>query len=225
MIESKSSLAPLRTGLLCAVLWMTAFPSISPSEALAAGTAEAAEANAAEWKLRKQEDGIDVYTRPFPGSAIAEFKGEGAVDQNVEEIVGLLRDSNRFKEWFPNTPESKLLKRDGDVSYQYSVMATPWPIQDRDNIFRSTTTRDASTGEVEIAVRADPEFQPEHDGRHRVRQAQGSWRLVPEGPSRTKVVFTMHLEPGGGIPDWMVNARVVATPFEALQNLRRILGE
>ena len=30
----------------------------------------------------------------------------------------------------------------------------------------------------------------------------------------------MHLDPGGGIPEWMINARIIATPFEALTNLR-----
>jgi hypothetical protein len=34
----------------------------------------------------------------------------------------------------------------------------------------------------------------------------------------------MHLEPGGGIPEWMINARVVGTPFEALTNLRASPG-
>jgi hypothetical protein len=30
----------------------------------------------------------------------------------------------------------------------------------------------------------------------------------------------MHLEPGGGVPEWMINTQVVDTPFEALSNLR-----
>jgi hypothetical protein len=173
-----------------------------------AGTAT----QAGDWTLEKQADGIDVYTRPVEGSDIKEFKGEGVVGVEVENIVALLRDAGRFKDWFPNTSESRLLKREGDTSFQYSVMATPWPISDRDNVFRSVTTRDAPT-EVPI-----------QDGRHRVTRAKGSWQLTPQGPGRTFVTFIMHLEPGGGLPDWMVNARIVATPFEALMNLREILG-
>lgn len=179
---------------------------------------------AAEWTLRKQQDGIDVYTRPVPGSEIQEFKGEGLVDVDTEAIVSLLRDSSRFKEWFPNTSESKLLKRDGDTSFQYSVMETPWPISDRDNVFRSVTKRDSGTGQVDITVSADPTAYPIQYGLHRVTKANGSWRLEPKGPAKTLVTFTMHLEPGGGLPDWMVNARVVETPFEAIVNLRKFLN-
>jgi hypothetical protein len=119
-----------------------------------------------EWSLDKDKDGIEVYTRPVEGSGIKEFKGVADVDADIENILSLLRDSDRFKTWFPNTSESKLLFRDGDLSYQYSVMA----------------------------------------------------------PGKTNVMFTMHLEPGGGVPKWMINARIVATPFEALTNLRVIVA-
>ena len=186
---------------------------------VAAGTS-----NAAEWELQKQAEGIDVYTRPVADSAIREFKGEGIVAVEIDAIVELLRDSSRFKDWFPDTSESKLLERDGAVSYQYSVMKTPWPVADRDNVFRSVLTVDESTGGVVISVEAAPDAYPIQPGRHRVTKAKGRWQLTPNGPDETHVAFTMHLEPGGSLPDWMVNARVVGTPFEALVNMRRVLG-
>ena len=182
-----------------------------------------AAANATDWALRKQADGIEVYTRAVPDSEIEEFRGEGVVAAPPEAIVALLRDGDRFKDWFPNTSESKVLRREGSVSYQYSVMDTPWPISDRDNVFRSVTTRNASTGSVEIAVEAAPDAHPIQKGRHRVTRARGQWRITPQGADRSLVMFRMHLEPGGGLPDWMVNARVVATPYEALVNLREMV--
>jgi hypothetical protein len=190
------------------------------SSVLVIGSATAA----AEWTLDKQEDGIDVYTRSVSGSGIKEFKGTTEVDGDVEAIMQILRDSDGFKNWFPNTPESRLLSRDGNVSYQYSVMATPWPVANRDNIFRSVTTLDETTGVVDIEVSAAPDYYPAQEERVRVQKANGAWKLEPTGPKRTRVTFKMHLEPGGGIPNWMINARVVATPFEALANLRALIG-
>ena len=142
----------------------------------------------------------------------------------AEAIVALLRDSDRFKDWFPNTPESKLLDRAGSVSHQYSVLDAPWPVSDRDNVLRSEIARDVSTGVVEITVTANPDHYPEQSGRVRVRRANGLWRFEPLGETRTRVTFQMHLEPGGGVPQWLINARVVETPFEALTNLRAILA-
>jgi len=184
----------------------------------------ASTANASEWELQKQADGIDVHTRSVDDSTIREFKGEGIVAVEIDAIIELLRDSSRFEDWFPDTSESRQLERDGDVSYMYSVMSMPWPVSDRDNIFRSVWTHDESTGQVELSIFAAPEHHPAQRGRHRVTRAKGSWLLTPNGPDKTHVKFTMHLEPGGGIPDWLVNARIVSTPIGALVNMRHILG-
>lgn len=186
--------------------------------------ATATASTSAEWTLDLQKDGIDVYTRPVEGSGIKEFKGVAEVGVSVEKILELLRDANQFKTWFPNTPESRLLARDGDVSYQYSVMGTPWPMDDRDNVLRAVTTRDEDTGEILIEITAAPDYYPVQKGRIRVRKAHGTWQLKPIGPDKTQVTFNMHLEPGGGIPQWMINTRIVATPFEALTNLRATVG-
>ena len=191
---------------------------------VAAMVLAATSSHAADWTLGRQEDGITVHTRPVDGSGIDEFRGVAEVDAPAEAIVALLRDSNRFKDWFPNTPESRLLDRNGAVSHQYSVMATPWPVSDRDNVLRSVLSPDTETGVVEITVTADPDHYPEQPDRVRVRRAKGLWRFEPLSESRTRVTFQMHLEPGGGIPQWMINARVVATPFEALGNLREMVA-
>jgi hypothetical protein len=188
---------------------------------LLAAAAAAAPAEASDWTLGREADGITVHTRPVANSGVREFRGRAEVEAPVDSILGLLRDSSRFKTWFPNTPESRLLERDGPVSYQYSVMATPWPISDRDNVLRSTRRTDPTSGVVTIDVEAAPDFHPEQPDRVRVRRARGRWTLEPLDARRTRVTFQMHLEPGGGIPEWMVNTRVVETPFEALANLRK----
>jgi ribosome-associated toxin RatA of RatAB toxin-antitoxin module len=168
----------------------------------------------------RDRDGIAVYTRPVEGSGIREFKGSALVSASAERIRSLLRDADHFKDWFPNTSESRLLAREGDVSYQYSVLDAPWPVSDRDNVFRSETAIDPTSGEVAIRVSAAPDYHPEQPERVRVRRALGLWLLEPLGEAQTRVTFTMHLEPGGGVPQWLINAQVVETPFDALTNLR-----
>ena len=212
-----------RALLLGMSLVLFAIPLLSTrAHADMAGATSAQEGQAA-WTRARQESGIEVYTRPVAGSTVKAFKGEGLVAAPVERIRALLRDADRLKEWFPNTPASKLISVEGNARLQHTVMATPWPVTDRDNVFRSVTNRDPETGTVDIRLTAAPDAYPVQEDLHRVRTANGSWRLEPRGPNETWVEFAMHLEPGGGIPDWIVNARVVATPFEALRNLRSIL--
>lgn len=186
--------------------------------------AHAGEAGESTWHLARERDGIVVHTRPVEGSGIREFRGRALVSAPPEAIRALLRDADRFADWFPNTSESRLLAREGALSLQYSVLDAPWPVSDRDNVLRSETSIDPATGRISIRIRAAPDEYPEQPGRVRVRRARGEWLLEPVAGGLTRVTFTMHLEPGGGVPDWLVDARVVETPFEALANLRSALA-
>ncbi|MEZ4355297.1 MAG: START domain-containing protein [Myxococcota bacterium] len=178
-----------------------------------------------DWQLAKQADGIDVHTRPVPGSGVVEFRGRAEVDASVEAVFAVLQDVEGFRDWFPDTLESRLLERKERSSVRYSVLDAPWPLSDRDHVLRTTSLRDSDTGAIRIAIVSDPTFHPEQPGRVRIRVAQGSWALEPlDGGRRTRVTFAMHLDPGGGLPDWLVNARIVGTPFEALTNLRARVG-
>lgn len=210
------------SSLLAAVLLASPLASTAARAEPAESTAEVSDETG--WIRARREAGIDVYTRSVPGSDVKAFKGEGLVAAPIERIRALLRDADRLHEWFPNTPASKLIRVEGDTRLQHSVMATPWPVTNRDNVLRSVTTQDPATGRVDIQLSAAPDAYPIQKDLHRVTKANGSWRLEPRGPNETWVQFAMHLEPGGGIPDWLVNARVEATPFEALTNLRAILS-
>lgn len=219
-----AALGILRALVALAALGTAASTAAAESAASSTSAVSAAETGA-PWTLVRDRAGIRVQTRPVAGSGIREFQGTALVPASAAAIRTFLRDADQFKTWFPNTSESRLLSRTGDVSYQYSVLDTPWPVADRDNVFRAETTVDATTGTITIAIRADPDRHPEQPGRVRVRKARGEWRLEPVSARETRVRFTMHLEPGGGVPEWLINAQVVETPFEALTNLRaRLTG-
>lgn len=213
----------VRALLILGSLAVLLMPLLPPSARAASTERAKDQAGGITWKLARREAGIEVYTRAVAGSDVKAFKGEGLVAAPVERIRALLRDGDRLHEWFPNTPTSKLIAVEGETRLQHTVMATPWPVSDRDNVLRSVTRKDQATGTVDIQLTAAPDAYPIQKDLHRVTKANGSWRLEPRGPQETWVVFAMHLEPGGGIPDWIVNARVVATPFEALSNLRSAL--
>lgn len=206
------------------LLLAPALGGVAPASSQAASSQAARATTETEseypWKLAEQQYGIDVYTRPVSGSGIMEFKAEAEINAPLDSIDTLLHDASLFKTWFPNTPKSKLLKREGEVSYQWSVLRTPWPISDRDNVLRAVTKKDREAGIVQISVVAAPDAHPEQEDYVRVREAHGKWILESIGERKTRVLFQMHLEPGGGIPQWLINASVVDTPLEAITNLR-----
>lgn len=211
-------MARIRTSFASATLLLAMIAGLGGLGAPTAGAGEIA------WRLARERDGIVVHTRPVEGSGIREFRGSALVAAPPDAIRALLRDADRFRDWFPNTSDSRLLSRQGEIAYQYSVLDAPWPVSDRDNVLRSETSIDPATGRVRIRIAAAPDEYPEQPGRVRVRRARGEWLLEPVGAGQTRVTFTMHLEPGGGVPAWLIDARIVETPFEALTNLRHALA-
>ncbi len=56
-----------------------------------------------QWELQKSRNGIDVYTRSVEGSSLKESKVEAIINASVDEIFTLLKQGNRFYEWYPKT--------------------------------------------------------------------------------------------------------------------------
>jgi hypothetical protein len=175
---------------------------------------------AEEWVLKHEADGIVVHTRPVAGSTFEEFRGRALVSANLESVLRVLIDGDRYQDWFPDCPQSKLLDRESDVQRQYAVTAAPWPVKDRDAIYQYSVSRDSSGAFAKVEIQAAPDAYPLQDSMVRVQVANGSWTIQAANDGQTDVTFQMHLEPGGSIPSVLANARVVATSAGALAGLR-----
>ena len=70
---------------------------------------------------------------------------------------------------------------------------------------------------------AAPERTPEVDGVVRITDfdVDTSYRDLGEG--RTEVTYQLHSEPGGKVPDWLVNLFVDKGPVETMTRLRELV--
>ena len=84
-----------------------------------------------DWDLKKDKEGIKVYTRPLEDSALDEFKSEGIVDASVDEIVALLKDVDIMTEWVPDCIEGELLKMEDNDQYHYALNKNSVPCKEQ----------------------------------------------------------------------------------------------
>ena len=70
---------------------------------------------------------------------------------------------------------------------------------------------------------AVPDALPENKDYVRVRQLEGAWNIMPLSENRCRVVFRLHIEPGGEIPSWLANIAVIDTPYNTLKNMREMV--
>lgn len=174
------------------------------------------------WELKRNEQGIRVYTRKVDGSPIFEFKAVMTVDENIGKVVALYENVDGLTRWFHRSIEASLVKRvSPDEMYIYFAADLPWPCSDRDGIYRQMKSVDEDS--VIYDINSAPDNYPPNKNRARVLYLDAEWRFRPLPDGRTEVNYRTHTAPGGYIPPAMVNRFVVSLPFKTFVKFRNQL--
>lgn len=176
------------------------------------------------WELKLEKNGVTVYTRPFAGSNVREFRGEITVKSNMGSILALIDSVSEYPKWMYNvTYASRPKKISRDIGYTYTIIKSTWPVSDRDICTYYTVKQDTATKIVTIALTGIKDYMPLKDGTIRVPAITGFWQLIPMAKGVTKVIYQVHCESGGYVPASIVNAYITDTPYYNLFNLRNIV--
>jgi len=185
---------------------------------LFAGTAHGEE----EWRLAREDQGIEVSIRKVEGSAIAEsraiMKLEGVT---LSTVLALIADVAHQHEWIASMDESRVLAVISPVEQiNYTLSRAPWPVADRDAVVRSKFSFDQEQGVARVETHAEPDYIPQRSGVVRIRKVDSSWTVTRLPENAIEVRYQVHSEPGGSLPAWLVNRIIFEQPFETLLNLR-----
>ena len=186
------------------------------------------------WELRKDDDGIKVFTREVNGSDYLAYRGETVVEGSVSALVSILYDTENEPAWVENCTLGFTLEEVSfDENYVFEVYGLPFPLSDRMLIIHSTLNWDDKN--ARITSREVNDFcNIRTDKRCRRVQAvdavvmtrsRGYYDLLYIDENRTKVVWQQHVESGGALPTWLVNSSVIDIPFNSLQKLRILVKD
>ncbi|MGB0895969.1 MAG: START domain-containing protein [Flavobacteriaceae bacterium] len=174
------------------------------------------------WELKKEDSGIQVYTRSIPSSTIKEYKATMVVNSTIEIVVEKIMTPNELKYWNYKITESKLLKKISSnelIIYMYNDF--PWPIKDRDHISQLTLEQlNALTYKINIA--SLPNYLSLHHSAIRIDKFSGFW-LIENTAKGVKITQQMHGEPKGHLPSAIINSTLTRAPFQTFKNLKHIL--
>lgn len=176
---------------------------------------------AEDWKLVKDEDGIQVYLTTVPGSAYKAYRGVTTIKASLERLRSLQDDAIVSCRWIFQCRTQRILKSEGAQSWMYSQFNTPWLVSARDSVLHVTTSVSAD-GAVTRQIQALPDYLPKQDDLVRVSRVDGYWLLQPKSDGVVEVIYQAHTEPGGSVPSWLANSFVVDAPFETLKAYRTL---
>jgi len=179
------------------------------------------------WKPAKEGDGIQVFTRPARDSDNDEFLGITDVEAPIRVILEVFRDIPSFPQWFGFCRDIELFRKD-TASHEiiYFVLATPWPVSDRDMVIDVAYTVDLKGGQARIIMNALKEdLVPQQDRYVRMTKLKGLAVLTRIDDNTTHVTYTVNSDPAGYIPAAISNMLAKKQPYNTLKGLKMMVKE
>jgi len=157
----------------------------------------------------------------MPGSKIKALKVIAFFDATPQQLAAVIMDVNTATTWVDHLKSSVLIKRvSPNELYYYSEVSLPWPAANRDFVAHLTMSQNPQNGVVEIDGPAVPGFMQQREGVVRISNSIGKWVITPIAPDKVKVEYTIHVDPAGSLPAWVVNSFATQAPLEIFKNLR-----
>lgn len=176
-----------------------------------------------KWQPRQGEGGVQLWVRAHPPGSFLSLRLEMRVKAEPAALLTVLRDTARHREWLPKSREVKVWARSGtDDELVYTLLESPWPVQDRELITRSHVSRHADCG-LALKVWAEPDALRERPGLVRIRVSQGRWEALPQTDGTTLVRLETYTDPGTSLPGWLVNPMTIKAALESFQAIRRLM--
>jgi ribosome-associated toxin RatA of RatAB toxin-antitoxin module len=173
-----------------------------------------------KWKLEKNKSGIQVYTRKTEGSSIKEFKARTIIKTKMSAMVKLIEDAEKYPDWQANITTAKTLKIvNSTTKYIHYSTDVPWPIDDRDIVVKCTKSV-SDKGKTTFTLVSTPTYMKKVKGYIRIEKAKGTWKFIPRENGYIEIVYQSYGDPGGNLPDWVINMFIVDGPFKTLMNIK-----
>ena len=172
-----------------------------------------------DWELRRDRDGIQVYTRSVEGSPYDAVRSVTVVqDVPLSAMVALLEDAPACADWADRCAESYVVERLAKTeSLVYTLNDMPFPVKDRDVVAHVIWHQDPVSKTVTMQSQATEGEMDQISGRVRLTQAQVQWQFRPLPSGAVEVSNQAHIDPGSALPGWVTNMLLVDTPFETMR--------
>ena len=162
-----------------------------------------------EWILRKDKEGIKIYTREAQNTNLKEVKTVLIINTSVSKITAAIVDVENYSKWMDNIINPKILEKINDNDYYlYYELDAPWPTDNRDIVNHTESA---------------PNYIAQKENTVRITLSDGTWELKELSENKIEVTHRLLVSPGGKIPDWVINMFIVNHPYEMHRNLKIML--
>jgi START domain len=174
------------------------------------------------WELKKDQEGIKVFSKPSDNSRFNELKVEMTLPAKLSSIAALVLDIDNYPNWSFNTEKSYVLKKISPSElYFYTLIHSPWPASNRDLAVHLRLTQDETSKVLSIRAECVPNYIPPKKDIIRVPLSIEQWTVTPLPGDKARIEYELKLDPGASVPPWLINLFSTKGPYETFTHLRQ----
>lgn len=142
--------------------------------------------------------------------------------QSVERLLRVIGDAEHRTNWVDRLKSGTVLERTSTYDYVlHQEFGLPFPISNRDYIYRAVATRGKDNGVVTVHLTSVKHPKGPESSGVRAHLLNSYYRLIPVGKNQTRVEVEIHTDPKGWLPNWLVNVIQKSWPRKTLVSLRK----
>ncbi len=173
------------------------------------------------WNLKKDSDGIKVYTRVNSSTNICEFKASTNVNASPDELLKLLKQTSEYPQWVNQVSSAKTILSGNNDFIVYYKIGLPVGFKDRDIVLDNKINKLSNGYKIELKTASDKYSL--QNNYVRITDAYGYW-LFEQNGTNSDVTYQFYSDPKGSFPSWLVNVFIVDGPYKTLKNIKEIFN-
>jgi len=173
-----------------------------------------------EWTLKKESEGIKVYTAPVKDSKLIRVKSEANIKTNFDCLEQIIRSVPDYPSWVFKCEKAEVIKMDSpsEILY-YQLNNAPWPVKSRDMTVHLKMIREKD--KLIINSESVDGILSEKSGIVRIKQFNSDWTFTARPDSMINVTNIISVDPGGNIPSKIIKKFVVDGPYTTMLQLQK----
>ena len=171
------------------------------------------------WELRKDENGIKVYTKEKENSGIYMYKVVTNMSVKPEIFYRQVVDFEENLKHMGLVDSLRFLDHKKDQLYtNYMRFNMPWPVKDREMVMKMVVRKDKDG--IFLESNDLPEYLPPNNDKVLIADFQEKWTIKKGAtPDESRITVIGWVDPGGSIPLWVVNMFIAKTPFRFISGI------
>lgn len=173
------------------------------------------------WIPYSEKDDVTSYSKSLEGSNMLATRGVATIAVPLCQAMGVYLDTSRAPDWVNLMVRLDATPIPGGTDVlEHHVFDMPWPVSDREFVFKRSTQWDAATKTVTVTYHSIEDARYPHvDDLVRGIDHGSYWKFTVVDAGHTRVEAVAMVDPQGALPAWLFNSVQRAWPRDSIHGL------